>query len=92
MSGFATTIGRLIKIKINDKNFEEKIREIPKHVAAILASNINNAELWDSVKCMFDHKLRLYQYHNLCEINANILNGSADHLSQDEKDWRQKLG
>jgi predicted nucleotidyltransferase len=60
MNGFVTTLGRLIKIKINDKKFEDILRDVPKIIASILASNIGNADLWESVKCLFDHKTRIY--------------------------------
>jgi len=92
VSGLAKTLAQLIKVKINSEDFAAQVREVPELMAAILAANVENAELVDGVRCLFDHKSRLYQYHGLSDENAILLASSGDHLPSEEREWRQGLG
>ena len=54
------SLTQLIKIKLNNSEFLEQVALVPGPLARILAANVNNMELIDGIKCIFDHKSRLY--------------------------------
>jgi hypothetical protein len=54
------TLTQLIKLKLNHSEFLDQVALVPGLLARILAANVNNVELIDGIKCIFDHKCRLY--------------------------------
>lgn len=60
ISGVAKQLTSNIKVKVNNPEFIEIIKKLPILFAKILSNNIENFELLDSIKCVFDHQARLY--------------------------------
>jgi len=60
-------------------------------LSSILVKNIDNAELFDSMRWIFDHKCRLYQHHCLSEENAILIDNSHSQMPDDERSWRESL-
>jgi hypothetical protein len=89
--GLAKTLAQVIKIKVNNHEFTELIRQVMPLLAVNLAANLDNLDLLEGTKCIFDHKSRLYQYHALSEENAILLVNSFDRLSVEEREWRQTV-
>ena len=87
IDGLCTPLCTSVKTKFNKPEFADLIRQLPHLLAEILARNLDNVELLDSMKTVFDVKSKLYQNHELSEENA-ILSLTTDHLTNDEKTWR----
>ena len=60
IGNFSTTITKLIKLKIDKAEFLNLLKKIPALLASILAQNIGELELVNSLRCVFDPKSRLY--------------------------------
>jgi hypothetical protein len=87
IDGLCTPLSTSVKTKFTKPEFADLIRQLPHLLAEILAKNLDNAELLDSIKSFFDVKSKLFQNHELSEENA-ILSLTTDHLTDDEKSWR----
>lgn len=73
IGNFSTTITKLIKLKIDKAEFLNLVKRVPGLLASILAKNIGEIELINSLRCVFDPKSRLYQHHCLAEANAILI-------------------
>lgn len=61
MDGFTTSYAKLIRTnKFSKDEFTVLIKKIPSLLAGILVANLDNAELLDNMRCIFDHKSRLF--------------------------------
>ena len=80
-----------IKIKLNDKQFESLVAELPFLTGELLAAECNNLELWQGLKHCFDPKARLYQYHALAEENSILLESCPNNFEPEERKWRDEL-
>ena len=60
-------------------------------MAKLLVDNCENFTLWNSLKCMFDIKARLYQNHGVSEENAILFKNSKVSINTEDKLWRDNL-
>lgn len=83
----------LIKSVLTKEEFREMVGRVPGLLARVLFNNLGNVELHDSLKCIFDHKSRLYQNHFQSAENAILTQSSAlrEALSEEERSWREAL-
>ena len=58
---------------------------MPRLLAGVLTANICDPELVESMKCFFDHKSRLYEYHCLSEENAILMASTAEKMQPEER-------
>jgi len=58
---------------------------VPRLLAGVLTANICDPELVESMKCLFDHKSRLYEYHCLSEENAILMASTAEKMQPEER-------
>lgn len=87
IEGLCAPLAASVKTKFNKPEFADLIRQLPDLWAQILIQNLDNVDLLDSIKSVFDVKSKLYQNHELSEENA-ILSLTTDHLTEGEKAWR----
>ena len=67
------------------------VNKLPELMAKLLLDNCENFELWNSLKCMFDLKAKLYQNHMLSEENAILFLKSTVQIDIGDKKWRDDL-
>jgi hypothetical protein len=91
MDGFATTLAKLLKTKITKQDFTELMKKVPRLLAAILAANLEDVELLDNMRCIFNHKSRLYQHHCLEEENAILVANQKAYMPKEETAWREAI-
>lgn len=53
--GLAKALAQAIKIKLNNPEFTELIRQVMPLLAVVLAANLDNLDLLEGTKCIFDH-------------------------------------
>lgn len=93
LSGLAKTLAQLIKITLAKEEFRVMLGTVPPLLAHILFNNLDNMDVHDSLKCIFDHKSRLYQYHYQSNENSILTQSQAvkENLSEEERSWRESL-
>lgn len=67
------------------------VHMMPQMMAKLLVDNIENFELWNALKCMFDIKSKMYQNHALGEVNSILFTNSNVPYNDDEGNWRNEL-
>jgi hypothetical protein len=77
-----------IRAKLNSKKFEAMLLQLPPVVAKILYDHCDNLELWSGLRCLFDPKSRVYQFHHLSEENAVLLETCSASFTDEERKWR----
>ena len=71
--------------------FRDLVKQLPLVIASLLVANLDNVDLVDGYKCVFDHKSKLYQSHILSEENAILIDNSGDRLAEEDREWRSKI-
>lgn len=89
--GFTQTLAQFIKISLTKPEFLKTVKRLPHLLSSILAKNMENSELFDSMRWVFDHKCRLYQHHCLSEENAILIDNSQSQMPDEERQWREGL-
>ena len=62
MGIFSDSLVRHCKADLKNQGFKDLLAKLPPLLAKLLASNAADADLVDGMKCIFDHKAKLYQY------------------------------
>jgi len=91
LMGFTQSLAQFIKISLTKPGFLKTVKRLPNLLSSILVKNIENSELFDSMRWVFDHKCRLYQHHCLSEENAILIDNSQSQMPDEEKQWRESL-
>lgn len=60
----------MIKINLNKEEFKALLPKVPRLLARLLYDNVDNLELLDGMKAIFDHKSRIYKHHHLSPENS----------------------
>jgi len=83
----------MIKINLNKEEFKALLPKVPRLLARLLYDNVDNLELLDGMKAIFDHNSRLYQHHHLSPENSILTQSPAahEHLTEEERAWRASL-
>jgi hypothetical protein len=91
MGIFSDSLVKHCKTDLKNQGFKDLLPKLPPLLAKILAANATDVDLVDSMKCIFDHKAKLYQHQFLSDENAILKQGSLEEMSKEEKEWRQAL-
>lgn len=64
---------------------------MPPIIAKLIADNIDNLEVWESLRNCFDPKARIYANHGRSEENAVFLDQASAAFDAEEVKWRDNL-
>jgi hypothetical protein len=92
VGGFTSTLALQIKLTVKNEEFTKLLTEVPDVLAQLLSNNIEDAELLDGMKCIFDHESRIYKFHCLAEIGTKTKTEELPaEPSEVDKGWRQTI-